>query len=66
MRSMLQVERIDDSHWFGVVKGLALDLEWNGKDLILHNTTEDDFLKVWYSYFDLAVIMATLKTDCQK
>lgn len=46
-------ERIDDGRWFGVAKGLALDLEWNGKDLIFHDTTEEEFLKVWYPYFDL-------------
>lgn len=46
-------ERIDDSRWFGVAKGHALELEWNGKDLIFHNTTEEDFLNVWYPYFDL-------------
>lgn len=45
-------ERINENNWFGVVRGLALELEWNGKDLIFHNTTEDDFLKVWYPYFD--------------
>lgn len=45
-------ERIDDSHWFGVARGHALDLEWNGKDLIFHDTTEEDFLNIWYPYFD--------------
>jgi N-glycosylase/DNA lyase len=59
-------ERIDDSHWFGVVKGLALDLEWNGKDLILHNTTEDDFLKVWYPYFDLGRDYGDIKNRLSK
>lgn len=46
-------EKINDNLWFGVVKDLAVNLEWNGKDLIFHDTCEDDFLRVWYSYFDL-------------
>lgn len=43
----------DDGRWFGVVKGLAVDLEWTGEYLIFHNTKEEEFLNVWYSYFDL-------------
>lgn len=46
-------ERTDSGRWFGVAKGRALELEWTGKDLIFHDTTEDDFLNVWYPYFDL-------------
>lgn len=59
-------ERIDDSHWFGVAKGFALDLEWNGKDLILHNTDEDVFQKIWYPYFDLGRNYGEIKEQLSK
>lgn len=42
-----------DNHWFGVARGLALDLEWDGKNLVLHNTTGEQFLNTWCGYFDL-------------
>ncbi len=59
-------EKIDDNHWFGIVKGIALNLEWNGKDLILHNTDEGTFLKVWYPYFDLGRDYGEIKEKLSK
>ncbi|HHY64598.1 MAG TPA: DNA-3-methyladenine glycosylase 2 family protein [Clostridiaceae bacterium] len=47
-------EDIGSGRWFGVARGRALELEWTGKDLIFHDTTEEDFLNIWYPYFDLA------------
>lgn len=52
---------LENGHWFGMVKGLALDLEWDGKNLVLHNTTPDEFLNVWYSYFDLGRDYGTIE-----
>ncbi|NMA67253.1 MAG: 8-oxoguanine DNA glycosylase [Clostridiaceae bacterium] len=46
-------DQIQNGHWIGVVKNLVLDLEWDGNNLILHNTTEREYLDVWFSYFDL-------------
>jgi N-glycosylase/DNA lyase len=59
-------ERIDDSRWFGVARGLALELEWNGEDLILCDTTEEDFLNVWYPYFDLDRDYGDIKSKLSK
>lgn len=58
--------QIDDNKWFGVVKDLAVNLEWNGKDLIFHDTKEEDFLRVWYPYFDLARDYGEIKNILQK
>ncbi len=46
-------DRKENGHWFGVANGLALELALDGSNLILYNTTEEQFLNFWYSYFDL-------------
>ncbi len=43
----------ENNRWIGVVKGHIMNLEWNGRDMVLHSTTEKDFLEIWYPYFDL-------------
>lgn len=45
--------RVSDGHWFGVANGIALDLEWGGNNIILHDTTPEQYSNVWYPYFDL-------------
>lgn len=59
-------KQISGNNWFGVVKDLAVNLEWNGKDLIFHDTKEDDFLRVWYPYFDLDRDYGEIKEKLQK
>jgi N-glycosylase/DNA lyase len=44
---------LENGHWFGVANGLALDLEWDGSNLIFHSTTKDQFINIWRPYFDL-------------
>jgi N-glycosylase/DNA lyase len=44
--------RKQNGRWFGVAKGLFLELSWDGHNLILHDTTIEEFKKVWYTYFD--------------
>jgi N-glycosylase/DNA lyase len=44
---------IQKNRWFGVVRGRVLELEWNGRDLLLYNTTQEEFLDLWYPYLDL-------------
>ncbi|HHU90082.1 MAG TPA: DNA-3-methyladenine glycosylase 2 family protein [Clostridiaceae bacterium] len=58
--------QIEDNNWLGIVKDLAVNLEWNGKDLIFHDTKKDDFLRVWYSYFDLDRDYGEIKNQLQK
>lgn len=45
--------QLPNGHWFGVAQGLCLDLEWDGKNLVLHHTTPEQFINVWVPYFDL-------------
>lgn len=59
-------EQIDNKHWFGVVKDLAVILEWDGTDLIFHDTKEEDFLRLWYHYFDLDRDYGEIKEKLQK
>lgn len=59
-------KQVNGNNWFGVVKDLAVNLEWNGKDLIFHDTKEDDFLRVWYPYFDLDRDYGEIKEKLQK
>ncbi|NLE26231.1 MAG: DNA-3-methyladenine glycosylase 2 family protein [Clostridiaceae bacterium] len=59
-------EQIDNKNWFGVVKDLAVNLEWDGADLIFHDTKEEDFLRVWYPYFDLDRDYGEIKEKLQK
>ena len=59
-------KQIDNNTWFGVVKDLAVKLEWDGKNLIFHDTNGDDFLRVWYPYFDLDRDYGEIKSMLQK
>lgn len=59
-------KRTGDNTWFGVVKDLAVNLEWDGKNLIFHDTMEEDFLRIWYPYFDLDRDYGEIKSRLQK
>jgi len=59
-------KQIDNNVWLGVVKDLAVYLEWDGKNLVFHDTDEDDFLRVWYPYFDLDRDYGEIKSKLQK
>jgi len=39
--------------WSGVVKGKALSIKKENNDIVLLNTSKEDFLNIWYDYFDL-------------
>ncbi len=59
-------EHIEDKVWRGIVKDLAVYLEWTGKDLIFYDTREEDFLRVWYPYFDIERDYGQIKEKLQK
>lgn len=44
---------IDDNKWFGIAHGKELTLEIKNGDLILYNTTEQEYKTIWKKYFDL-------------
>lgn len=45
--------RMNNGSWSGVVRGLAVELDWDGRNMFFHDTSEKQFLEVWYPYFDL-------------
>ncbi len=59
-------QRVDYGNWFGVANNRTLELEWTGKDLVLHNTSEEDFLNIWYIYFDLGRDYGEIKSKLSK
>lgn len=42
------------NEYTGVAKGRALTIAQNGDDVILYDTSYDDFLNIWHDYFDLS------------
>jgi len=45
--------RLENGNWRGIVRGIPVEVSWDGRDLTFYDTTEEIFLKVWYPYFDL-------------
>ncbi len=45
-------ERQNDGSYIGVAFSRALKITQNADTVILHNTTRDDFDKIWFNYFD--------------
>ncbi len=43
----------DTGAWHGVAFGVPLTVSQEGEKIIFHNTSEDDFEKIWKPYFDL-------------
>ncbi|WP_297520680.1 DNA glycosylase [uncultured Clostridium sp.] len=46
-------EKVADNIYVGVAFGRVLEIEQVGNDVILHNTNEDEFYKIWLKYFNL-------------
>lgn len=46
--------RQKNDNYIGVAFGRVIEVEKNGNDVILHNTSEKDFKEIWLDYFDLA------------
>lgn len=42
-----------DGVWSGIAFGKYIELTQNGNDIIIKNTTKEDFNKLWKGYFDL-------------
>lgn len=45
-------EKQEDGSYSGVVKGVFLNISKENDNIILKNTTKDDFENIWRSYFD--------------
>ncbi len=46
-------DRVDENTYFGIAKGRALKISQNADTVIMYETTEEDFRKIWFDYFDL-------------
>ncbi len=46
-------DRESDGSYFGAAFGHALKISQNGRDVMLHSTTEQEFNEIWYKFFDL-------------
>lgn len=46
-------ERINDREWLGVAFGRLISIEQNGGELIIYNSTKEDFESTWCHYFAL-------------
>lgn len=45
--------RVDENTYFGIAKGRALKISQNADKVTMYDTTEEDFRKIWFDYFDL-------------
>ena len=43
----------DENIWHGIAFGKYLKIQQTDNEIIFHNCNEDDFNKIWKSYFDL-------------
>lgn len=43
----------DNGNYIGVAFGRVIEVEKNGNDVTLYNTTEEEFKNIWANYFDL-------------
>ena len=50
-----------ENEYTGVAKGRALTIAQNDDDVILYDTSYDDFLNIWYYYFDLSTDYSKIK-----
>lgn len=45
--------KIDENIWHGIAFGKYLKIEQNDNEIILYNTSLNDYLKIWKNYFDI-------------
>lgn len=45
--------KLDNGNWLGIVRGLVVEAERDGNDIIFHNMNQSDFSEFWHDYFDL-------------
>ncbi|NLW03551.1 MAG: 8-oxoguanine DNA glycosylase [Clostridiaceae bacterium] len=53
--------RLESGNWLGIVRGLVVEAEKKGDDIIFHNMSPTDFTEVWHDYFDLGRDYGTLQ-----
>ena len=58
--------KTETGSFIGVAYGKVIEVEKNGDDLIIHNTTIDEFNTIWQDYFDLSRDYAEIKKELSK
>lgn len=56
----------ESGSYIGVAKGRVIELEKKDCDVIIYNTTEDDFHSIWLEYFDLNRDYSDIKNSLKK
>lgn len=47
-------KRLKNGNWLGIVRGLVVEAENAGRNIIFHNMSPSEFVDVWHGYFDLS------------
>lgn len=58
--------REESGNYIGVAFGRVLEVEKIGEDVMLYNTTEEEFYKYWLNYFDLSREYSKIKSELSK
>lgn len=58
--------RCSDGSYFGVAKGRALRISQSESSVIFHETSKEDFLNIWFDYFDLGRDYGAIKAALSK
>jgi N-glycosylase/DNA lyase len=58
--------RQNNGNYIGVAFGKVIEVEKISEDVILHNTTEEDFKAIWEDYFDLKRDYGAIKEQLSK
>ena len=56
----------EDGSYTGVAKGRVINVKKDGDDIIIDNTTKEDFENIWFDYFDLGRDYSSLKKELAK
>lgn len=55
-----------DGSYNGTAKGRAINVSFNSDKLIISNTTIEDFINIWFEYFDLGRDYSSIKEKLKK
>lgn len=59
-------ERESNGNYIGVVYNRVIELEQHGDDIIIYNTSQEDFNNLWIDYFDLKRDYSKIKEELSR
>ncbi|MGL4761737.1 MAG: DNA-3-methyladenine glycosylase family protein [Sarcina sp.] len=59
-------EKVARDNYIGVAFGKVLEVKQTGEDIILLNTTKEEFDKIWLNYFNLTTNYTAIKSELSK